>query len=111
MQPDAEPDYRMTLAAERTYLAYVRTGLALVAAGVAVAGALPDAGAGGYRKLLGVVLAVLGGLVFMEGRRRWRAVQAAMRRGAPLPHSSFLHLLAWALFVIALAAAVLAVVV
>ncbi|MDT4977714.1 MAG: hypothetical protein QOG98_3472, partial [Pseudonocardiales bacterium] len=39
-----EPDYRMSLAAERTYLAYLRTGLALLAAGVAVVGALPDAG-------------------------------------------------------------------
>ena len=37
-----EPDYRTSLAAERTYLAYVRTALALLAAGVAVAGALPD---------------------------------------------------------------------
>ena len=39
--PDREPDYRMTLAAERTYLAYARTALAFMAGGVAVAGALP----------------------------------------------------------------------
>ena len=42
---EQEPDYRMSLAAERTYLAYLRTGLALTAAGVAVAGAFPQAGA------------------------------------------------------------------
>lgn len=35
----------MSLAAERTYLAYVRTALALLAAGAVVATALPDAAA------------------------------------------------------------------
>ena len=33
----AHPDYRFTLANERTLLAWLRTGLALVAGGVAVA--------------------------------------------------------------------------
>lgn len=37
-------DYRMSLAAERTYLAYPRTGLALTAAGVAVAERSPRPG-------------------------------------------------------------------
>jgi len=46
----------MSLAAERTYLAYVRTALALLAAGVAVVGALPDLGHEGLRRAIGVLL-------------------------------------------------------
>jgi putative membrane protein len=80
-----EPDYRMSLAAERTYLAYLRTGLALTAAGVAVAGALPHAGAETLRRVLGVVLVGIGGVMFASARPRWSAVTRAMQRGEPLP--------------------------
>ena len=83
--PDDHPDYRMSLAAERTYLAYLRTGLALTAAGVAVAGALPDAGAETLRRALGVALVVVGGTVFALARARWAAVTRAMQAGEPLP--------------------------
>jgi len=82
-----EPDYRMSLAAERTYLAYVRTALALLAAGVAVVGALPDAGHLALRRAIGVVLVVAGLVVAAGARGRWSQVDAAIRRGEPLPHS------------------------
>jgi putative membrane protein len=82
---EREPDYRMSLAAERTYLAYLRTGLALVAAGVAVVGALPDAGAELMRRAIGAWLVLVGGAVLGLARPRWRAVERAMRRGEPLP--------------------------
>src|ERR1700721_906742 len=36
-----EPDYRFTLANERTFLAWIRTALALVAAGLAIVQLLP----------------------------------------------------------------------
>ena len=74
----SEPDYRVSLAIERTYLAYVRTSLALLAAGVAVVGAFPDAGYVVLRRTIGLVL-VLAGLVLAPGARgRWR--QAGWRR-------------------------------
>lgn len=82
---DGQPDYRMSFAAERTYLAYLRTGLALVAAGVGVAGALPHAGGEALRKALGIALVVVGGAVFLLARTRWTAVTRAMERGEPLP--------------------------
>ena len=86
--PDpAEPDYRMSLAAERTYLAYVRTGLALLAAGVAVVGALPDAPHPTTRRVIGVLLIILGALVAGSARRRWRQIDVAMRAGSALPPS------------------------
>jgi putative membrane protein len=101
-----EPDYRMSLAAERTYLAYLRTGLALLAAGVAVVGALPDAGAPVLRRCLGFGLVVVGGAVLAVARPRWVAVERAMRRGEPLPSSLVVRCLGLILVVAALAAGV-----
>lgn len=105
---DSEPDYRASLAAERTYLAYLRTGLALVAAGVALAGALPDAGAVTLRRVLGVLVIVLGGAVFGSAHQRWRAVQHAMRQQAPMPRPAFTQWLAWLLVAVAVAAVAVA---
>ena len=77
----------MSLAIERTYLAYVRTSLALLAAGVAVVGAFPDAGYVVLRRTIGLVL-VLAGLVLAAGARgRWRQLDGAVRGGKPLPRS------------------------
>jgi inner membrane protein YidH len=103
---DREPDYRMSLAAERTYLAYLRTGLALLAAGVAVAGALPSAGAETLRRVLGLVLVLIGGTVLAAARPRWRAVERAMRRGQPLPSSTIVRSLGFVLAAVAVGAVV-----
>ena len=104
---EREPDPRMSLAAERTYLAYLRTGLALTAAGVGVAGALPHAGAETLRRVIGVVLVLVGAFVLGVARLRWKAVDAAMRRGEPLPDNRVIANVSWLLVVVAIAAAVL----
>ena len=103
---EREPDYRMSLAAERTYLAYLRTGLALLAAGVAVVGALPNAGAEVLRRCLGLVLVLVGGTVLAVARPRWVAVDRAMRRGEPLPTSFVVRSLGLVLVLAAVAAGV-----
>jgi putative membrane protein len=103
---EREPDYRMSLALERTYLAYLRTGLALLAAGVAVAGALPAAGAQGLRRGMGLALVLVGGTVLGVARPRWAAVDRAMRRGEPLPLSRVTGSLGWMLVAAAVAAGV-----
>lgn len=77
----------MSLAAERTYLAYIRTALGLLAGGVAVVGVLPDIGHDRLRQVMGVLLVLAGLLVGGTARLRWREVDAAMRRGDPLPRS------------------------
>jgi putative membrane protein len=82
-----EPDYRMSLAAERTYLAYIRTALALSAGGIAVVGALPDARRIVLRRVVGVILVLLAILVASTARLRWLEVDGAMRAGFPLPRS------------------------
>lgn len=103
---EQEPDYRMSLAAERTYLAYLRTGLAMLAAGVAIVGALPDAGAQMLRRGVGLGLVLVGGTVLAVARPRWVAVERAMRRGEALPRSRIVRSLGLVLVVTAVAAGV-----
>lgn len=84
---DTEPDYRYTLANERTFLAWMRTCLALLAAAVAVQFA-PDLGSQSFRNLSGVAFAVLAAAAAAGGLWRWRATQEAMRRGSALRRGS-----------------------
>lgn len=88
-----DPDYRFSLANERTFLAWVRTALALLAAGVLLDqfstkltphGAVVTAAA-----LLALSAAALSGLAYS----RWRENEIAMRMKAPLPHSKSLAFL------------------
>jgi putative membrane protein len=84
-QPGSDPDYRFTLANERTFLAWVRTALALIAGGVAIVQLLPEFAVPGARYGLGAGLAVAGGLLALFSLHRWRRVQNAMRRDEDLP--------------------------
>lgn len=79
------PDYRFSLANERTLLAYTRTALAAVVAGAALVGAPLVAGGPAWVALVGVVPIVLGAVVAGAARRRYLATERAMRTGAPLP--------------------------
>lgn len=78
-----EPDYRFSLANERTMLAYLRTGLALMAAGAALI-QLFD---GPIDTASGIGLVGLGVAVAVGSYRRWRQVELALRRDEPLPVS------------------------
>jgi putative membrane protein len=83
--PDVEPDYRFTLANERTFLAWQRTALGLLAAAVAVIQFIPELGIPGGRHILGALLAVLAILTAGTGLLRWEQADRAIRRGKPLP--------------------------
>ena len=97
----AEPDYRFSLANERTYLAWVRTSVALMAAAVAVVKLLSGGEFSWLRRLLGVILAVLALLVAATSWGRYRSVQAAMARGRPLPRSLALPVTGLSLLLVA----------
>ena len=86
-KPEPEPDYRFSLANERTALAWFRTALALLAASVGVSQLVPEFGVAGARTALSAVLGVLSVFASLGGVRRWYRVQQAMRRGEPLPRS------------------------
>src|SRR5690606_32524923 len=81
-----EPDYRFTLANERTFLAWMRTALALLAGGIAleeVAGAFSTEGT---RTALAVTAVLFSLVLAASAFHRWRQVQRAMRLDEPLPH-------------------------
>jgi putative membrane protein len=108
--PPRHPDYRFTLANERTLLAWLRTGLALVAGGVAVATYAPDLGVRWGSAVAAVALVVLGLATGLAGYGRWRANEAAIRAGAPLPVSRLVPAVAVGLAaVVVLVAALVAV--
>jgi putative membrane protein len=80
-----EPDYRFTLANERTYLAYLRTSLACYAGGLSAVQFL-DLGRDRWpARILGIVLVGIGLITTAGAFRRWQANLTAMRRGDRLP--------------------------
>jgi putative membrane protein len=88
-----EPDYRFTLANERTFLAYLRTALAFYAGGVSAVQFL-DFEQRWVARAIGLVL-VLAGLAASVGAYvRWKQNLAAIREQGPLPASKLPLLLA-----------------
>ena len=85
------PDYRFSLANERTFLAWLRTGLALVGGGLAVAQFLPQ---GRLRLAIAVALLGLGAAVAIRAVDHWARTEQAMRLGVALPPSRFPAVLA-----------------
>ena len=80
-----EPDYRFTLANERTSLVWQRTTRGLRAAAVAVVQLVPELVIPGARHVVGGVFAALTIFTAVTGIHRWEQVNKAMRRGLPLP--------------------------
>jgi putative membrane protein len=97
-----EPDYRFSLANERTLLAWVRTALALDVAGLGVVRFAPPLGFPGGRELIGGVLVLLGAVTAWSGYRRFLATDRAMRAGEPIAAPAAPRGLAAALAVISL---------
>jgi putative membrane protein len=90
MGPDPETvgddiDPRLSLANERTFLAWIRTALALISIGLAVTQLLPPFDLPGGRRIIGVPLMVLGIVVAVVALYEWLANERAMRQRRPLP--------------------------
>jgi putative membrane protein len=88
------PDYRFSLANERTFLAWIRTGLALVAGGLAAAQFLPPLPIRHLREVIAVCLLLLGAAVAIRAVDHWARCERAMRLGRALPASRFPAVLA-----------------
>ena len=105
-----EPDYRFTLANERTFLAWIRSSLSLLAAGIAVVQLVPAFPLPGLRTGTGGLLVVLAVLCAANGILRWQRVEHAMRRDRALPPQRAPWVLAIGLVVLALVGLVLVIV-
>ena len=93
-----EPDYRFSLANERTFLAWIRTSLALLAAAVALDVLSLDVSPWAHRVMVGV-MAVLGLGSAVVAWVRWAFSERAIRRRDPLPSFGLGLLLVVALLV------------
>ncbi|HKN54181.1 MAG TPA: DUF202 domain-containing protein [Amycolatopsis sp.] len=100
-----EPDYRFTLANERTFLAWLRTALGLLAGGVAVHQLIPAPAA--LSRVLAALCVLLAAALAATAYPRWRRVQIAMRTGEPLPRSAMIVVLTCGILLLTAAAAVL----
>lgn len=101
-----DPDYRFSLANERTFLAWIRTALALNAGGLAVAALLPPRISWG-RELLAIALVGLGTIISVHSVVRWARNEEAMRRDAPLPPSRLPLVLAFGIVATTIAGLIL----
>ncbi|AOW86191.1 MULTISPECIES: YidH family protein [Streptomyces] len=97
----ATPDYRFSLANERTFLAWLRTALALIGGGFAVDQFLPDL-RWGWRVGLALALLAAGVLCSLRAVNHWVRCERAMRRNEDLPVSRFPALLSAVVAVVAL---------
>ncbi|WP_329466047.1 YidH family protein [Streptomyces sp. NBC_01431] len=94
------PDYRFSLANERTFLAWIRTSLALIGGGFAVDQFLPEL-RWGVRVGLALALLAAGVLCALRAVNHWVRCERAMRRGEDLPVTRFPTLLGLAVAVVA----------
>ena len=102
-----DPDYRFTLANERTFLAWLRTGLALLAGAVALASLVHDFGPRPFRIVITVLLLVLSLAVTVGAYVRWDRAERAMREKRPLPTDPLPRIIVSGAAIIIVAAAVL----
>ncbi len=102
-----DPDYRFTLANERTFLAWLRTGLALLAGAVALAGLVHDFGPRPFRIAITVMLLALSLVVTVGAYVRWDRTERALRENRPLPTDPLPRIVVSGLAIVTVAAAVL----
>jgi len=99
-----DPDYRFTLANERTFLAWIRTALALAAGGLAAVTILDDFPG---EEVLGISLLALSFLTAFTSYRRWALNERAMRLNEPLPPSRLPVLMTIGVATVAIGAAIM----
>lgn len=102
-----EPDYRFSLANERTFLAWIRTALALLAGGLVLEQFALQLEPRWLLTSLSLALALLAAGLSAAAYWRWRDNEIAMRHNAPLPHAQSVLLLAVAGLLVGTGAALL----
>ncbi len=103
-----DPDYRFSLANERTFLAWIRTALAILAGAIVLKQFAAHLQPAGLWLWTALGLAVLAGAIGCSAYFRWRGNEHAMRLEKSLPRSLMLPILAGALAMVAGMTALLA---
>ncbi|MEZ9040927.1 MULTISPECIES: YidH family protein [unclassified Vibrio] len=85
-----EPDYRFSLANERTYLAWIRTALALLAGSIALDQMATQLAHPQLKLIISMVLALFSIAIAILGYLRWSKHEKAMRQELPFPYTSLL---------------------
>lgn len=101
-QSGESPDYRFSLANERTFLAWIRTALAFLLAAIALEQLLPSASYGGGKWLLIAILGGFSAFLSVYAYFRWRENEVAMRNQKALGYSRVLGVLALTMLVLTL---------
>lgn len=102
-----DPDYRFSLANERTFLAWIRTSLALGAGGLGAINLIDNFYG---QETIGLVLLLLSFTTASTAYQRWAANERAIRLGQPLPPSRIPRIVAFGTAILGVVAAVLFVV-
>lgn len=87
------PDYRFSLANERTYLAWIRTSLALLAGAIGIDQLTPDLANPTVRIMISSFLCLCSGLLAIFAYRRWAQNENAMRTKTALHYTGFLKVI------------------
>ncbi len=102
-----DPDYRFTLANERTFLAWLRTGLALLAGAIALASLVHNFGPRSVRIAITVFLLILSVTVVVGAYVRWDRTERALRENRSLPTDPMPRVIVAGVAIVVAAAAVL----
>lgn len=95
-----DPDYRYSLANERTFLSWIRTSLAILAGGVVVIELAPNLGPRPMRLAIGLALIVGAGALAARSHTRWLSAERAMRLRQPLPPTHTITVLGYVIAIV-----------
>nr|WP_193568872.1 DUF202 domain-containing protein [Citrobacter sp. NCU1] len=96
------PDYRFTLANERTFLAWIRTALALMAGAVGIEQFSPQQSSADLRIGISTMLLLAASTMGYMAWQRWRRNEYAMRIESNLPYTRALVILATLMIILAI---------
>jgi putative membrane protein len=99
--PGEAPDYRFSLANERTFLAWIRTALGFLAAGVGLDQLAPEFATPLIRQVLALLLCLFAGGLAVYGYMRWLRNEKAMRLKEDLPYTRSLLVISAVLLTVA----------
>lgn len=100
-----DPDYRFSLANERTFLAWIRTALAILAGAILLHQIQNGIQPIKFSALASGSVAAVSAVLSAGAYFRWRANEVAMRHGRSLPRSRLVSFLTAAVALLGVAAA------